>query len=65
MNDKNFHLTIELLRSTTVRYGVLTVCFIIVLYFIRKWFLPDKEAIKSTIDAFNKLKNSQKRLSEP
>ncbi len=56
MNDKKFHITLEILRSITVRYIALTVCIIIIMFFIRKWFIPDKKDVKTTIESLNKLK---------
>jgi predicted permease len=42
MTDKNFHITLEVLRSTTIRYVILTFCIILGLFFVRKWFFKNK-----------------------
>ena len=49
MSDKNFQLTVEAMRSTTIQYIVITVCFIIFLFFVKKWFIDDKKEQKKEV----------------
>jgi hypothetical protein len=39
MTDNKLHLTIEVLRSRTIQYSVITVCILILMWFTRKWFI--------------------------
>ncbi len=38
MADNTFHLTVEALRSSTIRYVVMTICGLVLMWFVRKWF---------------------------
>jgi hypothetical protein len=42
MDNNKLHLTVEVLRSRTVQYIVITICLILLMWVIRKWFVPPK-----------------------
>jgi hypothetical protein len=46
MTDKNFQLTIEAMRSETIRYVVLTFCLILLLFYVKRWFTDNRIKIK-------------------
>lgn len=47
MTDKNFQLTIEAMRSETIKYVTLTFCLILVLFYVKRWFVSS-ETLKVT-----------------
>jgi hypothetical protein len=42
MDNNRLHLTVEVLRSRTVQYIVITICIILLMWVVRKWFVLPK-----------------------